>query len=185
MKIGEYYINYELAYTKINMNGTWVDVTGRIEVERPVYWPPHEQPMDAVLIWDGRSLRHELSFDEHRYDVAILEIPPRGTPEAFNEIWAPNESRLIPVKDARAVQSKYFEAEKLEKLMNEEIVFNTIIQARLTVDNWTDSALSEDSIQVFVDTTDEGFVYSVLPEDTAFTLDEFGVEVFIEQRNTK
>jgi hypothetical protein len=165
------------------MNGTWVDVTGRIEVERPTYWPPNEQPMDAVLIWDGRSLMHEYLFDEHRYEVAILEIPPRGTPEAFDEIWAAHESRLIAVKDARPVQSKYFEPEKLEKLKNEEIVFNTRINTRVTVGNWTDSALSEDSIKVFVDTTEEGYQYSILPEDTIFTLDEFGVEVFIEPRN--
>ncbi|MCW4015022.1 MAG: hypothetical protein NWF06_01505 [Candidatus Bathyarchaeota archaeon] len=180
VKIQEYYINYELAYTKINMNGTWVDVTGRIEVERPAYWPPNEQPMDAVLIWDSRSLLQESALDTHGF--AVLEIPPRGTPEAFNEIWAPHESRLIAVTDARAVQSKYFEAEKLEKLKTEEIVFNTIINTRVTVDNWTDSALSEDSIQVFVEQTADGYVYSVLPEDTTFTLDEFGVEVFIEPR---
>jgi hypothetical protein len=165
------------------MNGTWVDVTGRIEVERPTYWPPNEQPMDAVLIWDGRSLMHEYLFDEHRYEVAILEIPPRGTPEAFDEIWAAHESRLIAVKDARPVQSKYFEPEKLEKLKNEEIVFNTRINTRVTVGNWTDSALSEERIKVFVDTTEEGYQYSILPEDTIFTLDEFGVEVFIEPRN--
>ena len=183
VQIYEHYINYELAYTNINMNGTWVDVTGRIIVERPAYWPPHEQPMDAVLIWDDRGLMHEFSFDEHRYEVAILEIPPRGTPEAFNEIWAPHESRLIAVKDARAVQSKYFEPEKLEKLKAEEIVLNTRINTIVTVDNWTDSILSEDSIQVFVEETDDGYVYSVLPEDTTFTLDDFGVEVFIEPRN--
>ncbi len=77
VKIQEYYIDYELVYTKINMNGTWVDVTGRIEVERPAYWPPHDQEMDAVLIWDGRDLMHEFVFDEHhRYEVAILEMPP-------------------------------------------------------------------------------------------------------------
>jgi hypothetical protein len=183
VKIQEYYKNYELAYTKINMNGTWVDVTGRIEVERPSYWPPNEQPMDAVLIWDGRNLMQESGLDSHGFQV--LEIPPRGTPEAFNEIWAPHESRLIAVKDARPVQSKYFEPEKLEKLKNEEIVLNTIISTRVTVDNGTDSARSEDSIQVFVEQTADGYVYNVLPEDTTFTLDEFGVEVFIEQRNTQ
>jgi uncharacterized protein YxeA len=181
VKIQEYYKNYELAYTKINMNGTWVDVTGRIEVERPSYWPPQEQPMDAVLIWDSRSLLQESSLDTHGFTV--LEVPPRGTPEAFDQIWAPYESRLIVVKDARPVQSKYFESEKLGKLQNEEIVLNTVIQTRVTVDNWTDSARSKDSIQVFVETTEQGYQYSILPEDTIFTLDEFGVEVFIEPRN--
>ena len=183
VQIWEYYINYELAYTQINMNGTWVDVTDRIVVERPANWPPHDQPMDAVLIWDGISLKHEFPFDEYRYDVAILEIPPKGTPDAFNEVWAPHESRLIAVTDARAVQSKYFASEKLEKLKNEEIVFNTVIQTRVTVNNWTESVLSENSIKTFLKQTAIGYEYTVLPEDTTFTLDEFGVEVFIEPRN--
>jgi hypothetical protein len=177
VKIQEYYINYELAYTKINMNGTWVDVTGRIEVERPSYWPPQEQPMDAVLIWDIRSLLQESPLDAHSFTV--LEVPPRGTPEAFDQIWAPHESRLIAVQDARPVQSKYFEDEKLEKLKDEEIVFNTVLQTQVIVDNRTNSARSEGSIQVFVEQTDEGYVYSILPENTTFRLDEFGVEVFI------
>jgi len=181
VKIQEYYINYELVYTKINMNGTWVDVTGRIKVERPAYWPPHDQQMDAVLIWDGRDLMQESGLDSHGFHV--LEIPPRGTPEAFNEIWAPHESRLIAVKDARAVQSKYFVPEKLEKLKNEEIVFNTVIQTRVTVNNWTDSVLSENIIKTFVEQTADGYVYTVLPENTTFTLDEFGVEIFIESRD--
>jgi hypothetical protein len=178
VKIQECCINGEIAYTKINMNGTWVDVTGRIEVDSPYYWPPQEPPSDEVLIWDIRSLLHESPLDNHNFTV--LEIPPRGTPEAFNEIWAPHESRLIAVHDARPVESKYFEDEKLEKLNNEEIVFNTVIQSQVTVDDWTDFARSDDSIQVFVEQTDDGYVYSVLPENTTFTLDEFGVEVFIE-----
>ena len=181
VKIQEYYINYELAYTKINMNGTWVDVTGRIEVERPLYWPPQEQLMDAVIIWDSRSLLQKSSFDARSFSV--LEMPPKGTSKAFNEIWAPHVSRLIAVTDARPVQSKYFEAEKLEKLKNEEIVFNTRISTLVTVDNWTSPAVSEDSIKVFVDSTGEGCQYSILPADTVFTLDEFGVEVFIEARD--
>jgi len=55
-----------------------------------------------------------------------------------------------------------------------------VIQSQVTVDNWTDFARSDDSIQVFVEQTDDGYVYSVLPDNAIFTLDEFGVEVFIE-----
>jgi len=184
VKIHEGYVNDDLAYTRINMNGTWVDVTGRIVVTRPNGWPPPaEHAMDAVIISDIRSLIHESSFNGPGSDSPSIQRPPKGTPEAFNEIWAPHQSRLIAVSAARPVRSTYFEPEKLEKLKTEKILFNTIIQTSVTVDNWTDSVVSRESIQVFVDSTDDVYLYSVLPEDQVFTLDAFGVEVFIEPRN--
>lgn len=183
VQIYEHYVNYELAYTLINMNGTWVDVTGRIQVTRPLYWPPTEHVMDAVIISHIKSLQRETSFDELGHDIPSIQRPPSGTPEAFNELWAPHQSRLIAITAARPVLSEYFEPEKLEKLKTEKILFNTIIQTSVTVDNWTDSVVSRESIQVFVDSTDDGYQYSVLPEDPLFTLDSFGVEVFIEPRN--
>ena len=183
VQIYEHYVNYELAYTRINMNGTWVDVTGRIVVAHPIYWPPTEHVMDAVIISHIKSLTSETSFDDFGHDIPMIQRPPSGTPEAFNEVWAPHQSRLIAVTAARPAPSKYFEPEKLEKLKTEKIVFNTIIQTSVTVDNWTDSVVSRESIQVFVDSTDDGYLYSILPEDQLFTLDSFGVEVFIEPRN--
>jgi len=184
VKIHEDYINDDLVYTRINMNGTWVDVTGRIVVTRPNNWPPTpEKVMDAVIISHVKCLVRETSFDEFGLDIPSIQRPPSGTPEEFNELWAPHQSRLIAVSAARPVLSKYFELEKLEKLKTEKIIFKTIIQTSVTVDNWTDSAGSEENIQVFVDSTDDGYLYSVLPEDTLFTFDTFGVEVFIEPRN--
>jgi len=183
VKIHECYVNYELVYTRINMNGTWVDVTGRIVVARPSGWPHTEHVMDAVIISDIKCLIRETSFDEFGHDIPSIQRPPKGTPEAFNELWAPHQSRLIAVTDARLAPSKYFEPAKLEKLKTEKILFNTIMQTSETVDNWTESVVSRDSIQVFVDSTDDGYLYSVLPEDPLFTLDAFGVEVFIEPRN--
>jgi len=184
VKIHEGYINDKLVYTRINMNGTWVDVTGRILVARPNNWPPTtKKVMDAVIISHIKSLVRETSFDEFGQDIPSIQRPPSGTPEEFNEIWAPHQSRLIAISAERPAPSKYFEPEKLEKLKTEKIMFDTIIQTWETVDNWTDSVVSKKSIQVFVDSTDDGYLYSVLPEDTIFTLDTFGVEVFIEPRN--
>ena len=53
------------------------------------------------------------------------------------------------------------------------------------VTNIRSSVVSRENIHVFVDSTDDGYLYSVLPEDTLFTLDDFGVEVFIEPRNVE
>ncbi|MDG6223817.1 MAG: hypothetical protein IAX21_02595 [Candidatus Bathyarchaeota archaeon] len=183
VNIYEHYINYKLAYTRINMNGTWVDVTGRIDVERPLYWPPTEHVMDATIISHIKSLVRETTFDTEGLDTPMIQRPPSGTPEEFNEVWGPHQSRLIVIKADRPVPSKYFESEKLEKLKTEEIVLKTIIQNSVTVDNWTDSAVSNDYIQVFFEVTDNGYQYSVLPEDTVFTLDVFGVEAFIDSRD--
>lgn len=183
VKIHEHYVNYELAFTRMNMNGTWEDVTGRIIVARPIGWPPTEHVMDAVIISHIKSLTTETEFDEFGHDIPMIQRPPYGTPESFNEVWAPHQSRLIAVTAVRPAPSKYFEQEKLEKLKTEKIILNTALTTWEKVDNWTMPAISKDSIQVFFDVTDNGYLYSVLPEDTLFSLDTFGVEVFIEPRN--
>ena len=183
VNIYEHYINYELAYTRINMNGTWVDVTGRIEVERPLNWPPTEHVLDVAIISHIKSLVRETTFDTQGLDIPMIQRPPSGTPEEFNEVWAPHQSRLIVIKAERPAPSKYFEPEKLEKLKTEKIVLKTVISSSVTVDNWTVSAVSKDNIQVSLEVTDNGYLYSVLPDDPTFTLDAFGVEVLLEARD--
>lgn len=182
VQIYELYINYELAYTRINMNGTWVDVTGRIEVTRPEGWPPTEPVMDGIIVSEVKSLVHDLSWSVGR-DIPMMQRPPSGTPEEFNELWAPHQSRLIVITDARVAPSKYFEPAKLDKLKTEQILFTSTVTNWVTVDNWTIPVYSVDSTQVSLELTENGYLYSILPENQMFVMDSFGVEAFIEPRN--
>ena len=180
VQIYELYINYEFAYTRMNMNGTWVDVTGRINVNRPVGWPPTDPVTGGTLFSEIKFLRGGFFHDP---EVAGLQVPV-GVPLEFDECWAPHQSRLIALTDARSVPIKYFEASKLEKLETEKVLFNTSVTSHLNASTiWDSSAVAEDTTQVHLDVTEDGYIYSTLPEDQMFVMDSFGVEVFIEPRN--
>ena len=180
VQIYELYVNYELAYTRMNMNGTWVDVTGRIDVTRPVGWPPTEPVTDGTIFSEIKFLRGGTFFNP---EVAGLQVPT-GVPFDFDECWAPHQSRLIALTDARSVPSKYFEPSKLELLETAKTSFYTSVTGHLNTSTiWDSSAVTEETTQVQLETTENGYLYSTLPEDQMFVMDSFGVEVFIEPRN--
>lgn len=178
VQIKEKYVNYEFVYTHMNMNGTWVDVTGRIDVTRPPDLPPTKPVTDGTIFAEIKFLQRE------REDFGIpMMQQPTGTPEEFNECWAPHQSRLIVVTDARSLLSRYYEPTKLEQLKTGKIWFNTSVRSWVTVNNWTSTALAEDTMHVQLELADDCYLYGSLPEDQMFVMDSFGVEVFIEPRN--
>ena len=180
VQIYELYVNYELAYTRMNMNGTWVDVTDRINVKRPIGWPPTEAVTDGTIFSEIKFLRGGTFHDT---EVAGLQVPV-GVPSEFDECWAPHQSRLIVLTDVRSVPSKYFEASKLEKLETEKVLFTATIQGHLNSSTiWDSSAVTEETKQVRLEVTEDGYLYSILPDDQMFVMDSFDVEVFIEPRN--
>jgi len=180
VQIYELYVNYELAYTHMNMNGTWVDVTGRINVTRPLGWPPTDPVTDGTIFSEIKFLRGG-EFSDH--EVAGLQIPT-GVPFEFDECWAPHQSRLITLTDTRKVPSKYFEPSKLEQLETAKTSFYTSVTSHLNASTiWDSSAVAKNTIQVQLEATEDGYLYSTLPEDQMFVTDSFGVEVFIEPRN--
>jgi hypothetical protein len=180
VQIYELYVNYELAYTRMNMNGTWVDVTGRIEVTRPSGWPPNEPVTDGTIFSEIKFLR---GGTFHNPEVAGLQVLV-GVPLEFDECWAPHQSRLIALTDARRVPIKYFEASKLEKLETEKVLFTATVQGHLNSSTiWDSSAVTEETIEVQLEVTEDGYLYSTMPEDQMFVMDSFDVEVFIEPRN--
>ena len=180
VQIYELYVNYELAYTRMNMNGTWVDVTGRINVTRPIGWPPTEPVTDGTIFSEIKFLRGGEFFNP---EVAGLQVPV-GVPLGFDECWAPHQSRLIALTDVRSVPSKYFEPSKLEKLETEKVLFTATVQGHLNSSTiWDSSAVVEDITQVHLEVIEDGYLYSTLPDDQMFVMDSFGVEVFIEPRN--
>jgi len=180
VQIYELYVNYELAYTRMNMNGTWVDVTGRIDVTRPSGWPPNEPATDGTIFSEIKFLR---GGTFHNPEVAGLQVPV-GVPFEFDECWAPHQSRLIVLTDARSVPSKYFKASKLEKLETEKVLFTATVQGHLNSSTiWDSSEVTEETIEVQLEVTEDGYIYSTLSEDQMFVMYSFGVEVFIEPRN--
>jgi len=181
VQIREKYVNYKFVYTHMNMNGTWVDVSGRINVTRPLGWPPTEPVTDGTFFSEIIFLGGGEFSDK---EVAGLQIPT-AAPSGFSNLWAPHQSRLIALSDERKVPSKHYEPSKLEQLKTGEISFHTSLQSQLNgTITWDSSAVAEETKQVQLEITEDGYLYNIiLSEDQMFVMDSFGVEVFIEPRN--
>ena len=181
VQIKEEYVNYELSYTRMNMNGTWVDVTGRIEYPPLAGWPPTKLS-DGTIFSEIKFLRGG-EFLRPEGAVSGLQVPT-GVPIDFNECWAPHQSRLIALTGVRSVPSKYYEPSKLEKLETEKILLTASVTGHLNSSTiWDSSATTENTMHVQLETTENGYLFSTLPDGQLLVMDSFGVEVFIEPRN--
>lgn len=181
VQIYELYVNYELAYTHMNMNGTWVDVTGRINVTRPPDLPPKEPVMDGTFFSEIKFFSGGTFYTP---EVAGLQIPTT-TPTGFSNLWAPHQSRLIALTNARKVPTHHYDPLKVEKLKTEDITFRTTLQSQLNgTTTWDSTAVAKETKQVRMEITEDGYLYNaILSDDQMFVMDSFGVEVFIEPRN--
>ncbi|MCW4021768.1 MAG: hypothetical protein NWF02_01210 [Candidatus Bathyarchaeota archaeon] len=174
----EYIYDNEVVATLIYTNGTWTDVTGRVEVI--------EKPYVGVT----NSLVHQrLTFKE---DPERCYASPTGSAiysgaDGFNVTWAPYESRLIMISGTTDVGAT---SEGVKALQSGEIT--VFVQ---TVNHVPDSMLNGTS---YLDTTsnvgelktiqlqmnENQYVYNTILSDVQkFVTDEFGVEAFIVERD--
>ncbi|XHH07887.1 MAG: hypothetical protein ACFCUE_09940 [Candidatus Bathyarchaeia archaeon] len=180
----------------IFVNGTWVDVTGRVRVD-------NEQPyVDAV-----NTLVHNiLNFDSENYgnyanktefDAAMTQrnnsssfgsmiIDVWAGKEGFDNYWQPHESRLIVLTGTVNVGGNA----GLESLDEGRITLFTAINSYLrdreelqTVFENT-FAVATELKEVQVQKTANTYLYNnILGANQAFQTDQFGVEAFIIPRS--
>jgi hypothetical protein len=174
-----------LLWDTIYVNGTWVDVTGRIRIEHPVIsilgfgtiiqaitnFPPRNafignQPSDETIgphvkstVWSGEG--------------------------DFNGTWAPQQSRLIELTGTVTVGSidalNGFTAGKL----NVYAAANNYIYDKPVNGTFYDtSSLTTQLKSISLEKTADGYLYNnILGENQIFQPDQFGVEVFIKPRS--
>ncbi len=173
-----------LTNTYMNMNGTWVDVTGRINVTR------REEPDISKAVSVSDVFFSEMKFlipgSTSGMEDWILADITTNVPSDFNNRWAPHQSRLIVIINNRKIISELFEPSKLERLKTEPIYFKIRTHRRLngTLGIYDSSSFSTEIKSVQMEITEDGYVYNtILSDDQMFVMDSFGAEVFIEPRN--
>ena len=173
----EYIYNNEIVATLIYTNGSWTNVTGRVEVK--------EEPYVSVT----NSLLHLMTnFVEtpgSNYTSMFGMSSIYSGADGFNNTWAPHQSRLILLKGTMDVGAFW---EGLESLKEGEITLYTgatnyvsdyIVNG--TYFNTYSSATELKTVQL--DITEDEYLYNIiLSDDQMFVTDAFGVEVFIEPR---
>jgi hypothetical protein len=190
--------NCTLTATYMNMNGTWTNVTGRINFTRP----------------EGTSISFSISNGVVREWHAFQALVPPNTtatgtfsnstevPEfmdmkytwvgdgLFDNYWAPHQSRLIVLQGTCDIIKPWVDAKALDTLKSGNIALLTRLfnDANVTVkivngtiaDTWS---YATECKQVQLTQNGDSYIYNtILGENQTFVADQYGVEVFIETR---
>jgi hypothetical protein len=178
----------------MNMNGTWTDVTGRVEwiddrTGEIVDINPERVNPPPVVTGSGTIFSEHILLGPGSSSGPEREIGPMTStsiPEEFNYLWAPHQSRLIAISSDRQILTKIFNFDAIEQLKTEKITFRGSVHSHLngTAGLWDSTAVDDEIKQVQLEITDDGYLYNIiLSDDQMFVMDSFGVEVFIEPRN--
>jgi hypothetical protein len=184
-----YYFNSSAStlqlWDTIYVNGTWVNVTGRIRIEHPVIsilgfgtiiqattnFPPRNafngnQPSDETIgpyvkstVWSGE--------------------------DDFNNTWAPHQSRLIELTGTVTVATvDLLNGFKAGKISVYAATNNYIYDKPVNGTFYDTSSLMTQLKSISVEKTADGYLYNaILSENQIFQPDQFGVEVFIKPRS--
>jgi len=174
----EYIYNNEIVATLIYTNGSWIDVTGRVEVK--------EKPYVSVTNSLLHLMTNFVETPESNYTSMFGMSSIYSGADGFNNTWAPHQSRLILLTGTMDVGAFW---EGLESLKEGEITLYTGATNYLsdyivngTYFNTYSSATELKTVQFEI--TDNGYLYNtILADDQRLVTDSFGVEVFIEPRS--
>jgi len=189
------HVGGKLSNIYMNMNGTWVDVTGRIEWldynGNVIDTSPERMDFSTAVTGSG-TFFGEMKFfsaggnttdDEEEIPFSIIST---RAPTDFNNLWAPHQSRLIALSADRKILNVYLESSKLEQLKTEPTTFRGSVHSYLngTIGVYDSNSVDDEIKQVHLKITEDGYLYNaILSDDQMFVMDSFGVEVFIEPRN--
>ena len=186
------HVNGTVVAVYMNMNGTWTEVTGRIEVEEP-------EPSQGVTV--ENCIAHQSRFsesvlgvvpiegdDSNEFEFRTMDLCGEGS---FDNCWKPGKSRIILLEGTR-----YFGSwAELKNFNPVDLLESGIVNSRtLTLNHLdTDVWMVDDAVLDIWSTSEEikpleltkvnnSYVYNMdLLEEFDFTVDGWN-EVFLELR---
>jgi hypothetical protein len=186
--------------TYMNMNGTWTNVTGRINFTRPEFesWSISNPVVSEFHAFqDIEVLNFTSTTTSDNNTSTDSEIPEDWKTKytwvgdgLFDNYWAPHQSRLIALQGTRDIIKPWADAKAIDTLKSGSITLQTRIfnNANVTVevvngaivDTWS---YATERKQVQLTQNDDSYIYNtILGENQIFLTDQYGVEVFIETR---
>lgn len=193
--IAEYYNSTALTSTSIYINGSWVDVTGRVRAdpEQPTVMASNTL-VDQILPFSGQHYANvgnasvgpttEMpSWKMYNGNGPTYLWPSKA--DAFNNTWAGHQSRLIVLNGSL--------------MFGVGPGFSALAAGKITLYAWASSYVNDWLVNgvyyntvstatrlntVQMENTAAGYMYNVvLGENQMFQLDQYGVEAFIEPRS--
>jgi len=176
----EYIYNNEIVATLIYTNGSWIDVTGRVEVKEKPYVSATGYLLDAQTAFYSKNWVDNMSSSNFGPGIVWCGA------DDFNNTWEPHQSRLILLTGTSDVGAFW---DGVESLKEGEITFytgttNYVNDAPVNGTYFNTFSSATELKQVQLEITEDGYLYNIiLSDDQMFVMDSFGVEVFIEPRS--
>lgn len=183
----EHIVDNEVKTTIIYYNGSWIDVTGRVEVKESPYVTAANTLLKTHNFFGGEQAEESDSLPGGMASVCTATFGSGSAlPRGFSNIWEPHQSRLLVMNGTIAVDVS---GKAVEPLKNGEITLYSAATNHLKdekVDGhyvYTYSSTTELKT-VQLDITEDTYIYNtILSDDEMFVMDSFGIEVFIEPRS--
>jgi hypothetical protein len=194
VQVYDWHVNGTLT-TYMNMNGTWTDVTGRIDVYRPP--AGNSSYIITSPIVNEMDMFESASF--HNYTSNGVSIDPAGASTIsvhhlvgnglFDNYWAPNQWRLIALSGSWNIRKPYANAQVLNTLESGNLTLKTQttnyvdktlgLVNNTAVDTWS---YATELKQVQLTRSGDSYLYNnILSDNQVFQADQWGVEVFVKQ----
>jgi hypothetical protein len=182
--------NGSTTSTYLNMNGTWTDVTGRIQVWRPGSGTGGGWSFNNIVAEKRYFFQNTPHEDVNSpLSTSIFVLTGEGN---FDNNWKPHESRFIAVQSSGKIAKHSGNAKALEVLNSGTIALKASIQnlaeptmVGLVNNTYQDtSSITNDVEQISLTKLGNSYVYNrILSDNQMFQPDKWGVEVFVRPRS--
>ena len=190
--IAEYYGGTGITATHIYVNGSWVDVTGRVQPHNPQpFLLSSNSIADLKLtpcVGIYANVAHTVTtFPSMGWQRGMWHSSQYIGGRGFDRSWLPYQSRLIVFNGTVALTSDEFNNRVAGVLENGAIDICGSVTSYINDipidDTFTDTAYTATAIKtVTLQKTPEGYLYNaILAPDQHFQVAQDGVEVYIKQ----
>jgi hypothetical protein len=172
-------------WDSIYVNGTWVNVTGRIRIEQPVTSVlEFGTIIQATTNFAPRNAFNGTQSSDGTIGPSLWSTVWSGDDD-FNNTWAPQQSRLIELTGTvTAATVDVINGFTAGRINVYAATNNYIYDEPVNGTFYDTSSLTTQLKSISLEKTADGYIYNkILGENQIFQPDQFGVEVFIKPRS--
>jgi len=192
VRLYDRYINGSLAATYLDMNGTWVNVTDKLDESHSDVgsssYSIHGMIVNEINIFSNTAVR-EYSND----GSAIIssyggrqEIDHLVSDSYFDNNWAPQQSRLFAVSGNWTMIAPFGQEEQVMILQSGQLMLKTSVDNSVDIDaRFVNNTVTQtwstatELKQVQLTQMDNSYIYTTLP-NASFITDKWGLEAFLD-----
>ena len=179
----EYVADNEVKTTAIYYNGSWIDVTGRVEVVEKPFVAASDFLFGIQTSFQGYAEKSSSVPSGYFADFSSVEgAIPFSSFFEFDNVWEPYQSRLILLNGSINVENLWKPDELLKdnKITLYTELNNYVAESIINGVKVNTASITAELMTVQLERTEGSYLFnSILSGDQRFAFDASGIEVFI------